>query len=187
MARTVLLAAGCILAAAPAAAPAAASPAAAAARASAPPASSTRAATPRLDAALSEEEVRAFMTHLANASRARDVAQLAAALADDCRIELRTRLQGREQLTQLTRAQYVELLQSGYAAFRDLERYEYVQSDVRVTLAADDSAATVVSNVTETLVLDGTPAVTESEETSRIERRGGELRLVAVSALTVGR
>ena len=170
-----LLATCCALAAAPSA------------RASAPRAGAAHAAAPPVAAALEEPEVRAFMTRIENASRARDVAQLAATLADDCRVELRTRLAGREQLTQLTRAQYLELLQHGYAAFRDLERYDYVLSDVRVTLAADGSAATVASHVTETLVFSGTPTVTESEETSRIERRGGELKLVAVSALTLGR
>jgi len=164
--------------------------AAPAARAGAPPAAVGPAAVAPAAAVhvapLAEPEVRAFMTRIENAARARDVAALGAALAEDCRVELRTRLEGREHLTVLTRARYVELLQNGYAAFKDLERYDYALEDVRVTLAADGSA-TVVSRVTETLVLNGERTVTASEETSRIERRGGELKLVAVSALTLGR
>jgi len=174
----VLLAACGTLLAAPAARPSAPPPAAAPAAA---PAAVSRVAAP-----LAEPEVRAFMTRIENAARARDVAELAATLAQDCRVELRTRLQGREQVTVLTRAQYVEMLQNGYAAFKDLERYDYALGDVRITLAADGSA-TVVSRVTETLVFGGERTVTESEETSRIERRGEELKLVAVSALTLGR
>ena len=178
-----LLAACCTLAAASVASVEAAA-------AAAPPAASAVAATPAAPhaaAPLAEAEVRGFMTRIENAARARDLARLAAALAEDCRVELRTRIDDREQLTVLTRAQYLELLEGGYAALRDLKQYDYELGDVRVTLAADGAAATVVSHVTETLVFQGTRTVTESEETSRIERRGGELRLVAVSALTLGR
>lgn len=165
----------------------AAAPLVPAAAATLPAASAAAPAAAHPDAPLAEAEVRAFMTRIENAARARDLERLAASLAADCRVELRTRIDGHEQLTLLTRTQYLELLESGYAAFRDLKQYDYELGDVRVTLAPDGAAATVVSHVTETLVFQGSRTVAESVETSRIERRGGELKLVAVSALTLGR
>jgi hypothetical protein len=143
-------------------------------------------AAPRAESPLAEAEVRAFMTELEHASRARDLARLTAALAPDCRIELRAEIDGHEQVTLLTRDEYVELLSTGYAALKNLEQYDYELSNVRVTLESDPPGATVVSEVTETIVFAGKRLVTESVETSRVERRAGALRLVAVSALTTG-
>jgi hypothetical protein len=143
-------------------------------------------ASPRAEPPLAEAEVRAFMTELEHASRARDLARLTAALAADCRIELRAEIDGHEQVTLLTRDEYVELLGTGYAALKNLEQYDYELSNVRVTLEHDPPGATVVSQVTETMVFSGKRLVTESVETSRVERRAGALRLVAVSALTTG-
>jgi hypothetical protein len=135
---------------------------------------------------LTDGEVRAFMSGVEAASRARDVPRIAAMLAPDCRIELRTRIGGRERVTLMTRDEYVELLTSGYASFKDLQDYEYEVSDQRVTLEHDAPAATVVSHVTETIVFSGHRQVTESEETARVERRADGIRVVAVSALTTG-
>ncbi len=135
---------------------------------------------------LTEAEVRAFMGGVEAASRARDVPRIAATLAPDCRIELRTRIDGQERVTLMTRDEYVELLTSGYASLKGLEGYDYEVSDQRVTLEHDAPAATVVSHVTETMVLGGRRQVTESEETARVERRTDGLKVVAVSALTTG-
>jgi len=144
-------------------------------------ASGARAAPP-----LTESEVRTFMGGIERASRARDVPRLAAALAPDCRIELRTRIGGQERVTLMTRDEYVELLTSGYASLANLQGYEYDVTEQQVTLEHDTAAATVVSHVTETIVFEHRRQVTESEETARVERRADGLRLVAVSALTSG-
>ena len=135
---------------------------------------------------LTDAEVRAFMTNVEFASRARDVPRLAATLASDCRIELTTRIGGRERVTLMTRDEYVSMLTSGYAALKDLQEYDYEVDDQQVALEPDAPAATVVSHVTETLVFDGQRQVTHSEETARVERRDGALRIVAVSAVTSG-
>lgn len=132
-------------------------------------------------------QVRAFMESVADASRARDLVRLTAALADDCRIELHSTVEGREHVTLLTRAEYVELLSSGFAALKDLEHYDYRVSDLEVTLDRDPPGATVTSRVHEAFVLNGRPSATESRETARVERRGPELKLVAVSSETEGR
>lgn len=131
-----------------------------------------------------EAEVRSVMDAIARAARARDLPQLAAVMAADCRVELRTLIGGREQITLLTRAEYVELLAGGYAALKDLEDYDYQVGAQQVSLENDPPAATVVSQVTETMVFDGRRTLTASEETARLERRGGRLLLVAVSSLT---
>jgi hypothetical protein len=136
---------------------------------------------------LTEAEVRAFMTTVEQAARARDVHRLAAALAPDCRIELRTQIGAQERITLMTRDEYVEMLASGYAALKDLDAYDYEINDEQVALERDAPAATVVSHVTETAVFHGQRQVTSSEETARVERRGDSLQLVAVSALTTGR
>lgn len=135
---------------------------------------------------LTEGEVRSFMTGIEHASRARDVRRIAATLAPDCRIELRTRIGEQERVTLMTRDEYVEMLTGGYAAFKDLDAYDYLIEDEHITLEPDTAAATVVSHVTETVVFGGRRQVTHSEETARIERRGDGLKVVAVSALTTG-
>jgi hypothetical protein len=132
-------------------------------------------------------EVRAFMAQVAEASRARDLAAIAAALAPDCRIELRTLIAGREEVTLLTRAEYIELLTSGLAALRELEDYDYQVSKQDVTIDHEPPGATVVSEIRESFRLGGRRQVTDSRETARVERRGGLLKLVAVSAETTGR
>jgi hypothetical protein len=131
-------------------------------------------------------EVRAFMAHVAAASRARDLAAISAALSNDCRIELRSVVDGREAVTLLTRAEYVDVLSNGFAALKDLDDYDYRASTLAVTIDHEPPGATVVSDVRETFSLRGRRQVTDSRETARVERRGGELKLVAVSAETLG-
>jgi hypothetical protein len=133
---------------------------------------------------LAEAEVRAFMAQVEFASRARDVGRLAALLAPDCRIELRTRIGGQERVTLMTRDEYVEMLNGGYAALKDLEAYNYEVNDQAIVIEHDEPAATVVSHVTETVVFGGQRQVTRSEETARVERRADGLKVVGVSALT---
>ncbi len=132
----------------------------------------------------SAREVRAFMASVEEASRARDLERITAALAADCRIELRALIQGHEQVTLLTRAEYVEMLTSGYAALRDLERYDYRVAGLKITLDTEPPGATVESEVHESFVSGGRTFATLSHETARVERRGGELKLVAVSSAT---
>lgn len=136
---------------------------------------------------LSEAQVRTFMAGVERASRERDLGRLAATLAPDCRIELRTSIGGQESVTLLTRSEYLELLTSGYAAMKDLEQYDYRVGAEHVVLERDPPAATVVSEITETVTFGGQHQVTRSEETTRVERRGDALKIVAVSALTTGR
>lgn len=135
---------------------------------------------------LAEGEVRGFMNGIEFAARARDVPRLAATLAPDCRVELRTRIAGQERVTLMTRDEYLEMLTGGYAAMKDLEAYDYQVNDQQVALERDAPAATVVSHITETLVLGGRRQVTHSEETARVERRADGLKVVAVSSLTTG-
>lgn len=134
--------------------------------------------------ALVESEVRAFMGKVAVAARDRDVARLAAALADDCTIELRSRIDGRERTTSLTKAEYVLMLDRGYLAMKDLQDYDYRIVGMQVEIDADGRAATVRSQVRETAVMGGRTSATRSEETTRVVRRDGRLIAVAVSALT---
>jgi hypothetical protein len=131
-------------------------------------------------------EVRAFMAHVAAASRARDLAAIAATLSSDCRIELRTVIDGREEVSLLTRAEYVDVLSNGLAALRDLADYDYRASTLEVTIDHEPPGATVISDVRETFSLGGRRLVTDSRETARVERRGGQLKVVAVSAETRG-
>jgi len=133
---------------------------------------------------LAAGEVRAFMSQVEQASRARDVVRLAAILSPDCRIELRTRIGGQERITLMTRDEYVEMLASGYAALKDLQAYDYAVDDQTIAIESDAPAATVVSHVTETIEFADQRQVTHSEETARVERRADGLKLVAVSALT---
>jgi len=143
-------------------------------------------ATPPAGAAppLTQAEVSQLMTTVESASRGRDVPRLGATLAGDCRIELTTRIGGRERVTLMTRDEYIEMLTNGFAALKDLQEYDYVVDSQNITLERDGSAATVVSRVTETVVLGGQRQVTHSEETARVERREGAAKIVAVSALT---
>jgi hypothetical protein len=135
---------------------------------------------------LTEAEVRAFMGTVEFAARSRDVQRLAGTLAAECRIELRTQINGQERVTLMTRDEYVEMLSSGYASLHELQSYDYEVTAQTITLERDAPAATVVSQVTETLVFADRRIVTRSEETARVERRGGSLAIVAVSALTKG-
>jgi ketosteroid isomerase-like protein len=129
-------------------------------------------------------DVQALMRELEDAARRRDVAAMAAMLADDCRIELRAIVDGREQVTRFTKAEYVQMLGGGYAAMRDLQQYDYAIEDVAVTPAPDGRSADVRARVRETTTFQGRTLVTHSDERSRVERRAGRPVFVAVSATT---
>lgn len=133
-------------------------------------------------APVAEADVRALMQRVEHAARARDVERLAALLADDCRIELRTRMGGKEHLTPFTKAEYIGMLTSGYASMRDLQAYDYEMSQLEVQL--DPGGATVRAVVHEAAVFPGGTVATRSEEVSRVERRGDALQLVVVTATT---
>jgi ketosteroid isomerase-like protein len=141
------------------------------------PSARVAAATP-----LVEADVRKLMQQVEAAARARDVPRLAALLADDCTIELRTRMGGREHVTTFTKAEYVEMLTSGYAAMRDLQAYDYTIGQMQVEL--EPAGATVRAVVHEAAVFPGGTVATRSEEVSRVERRGDALLLVGVTATT---
>lgn len=126
--------------------------------------------------------VRALMTELADAARARDVARLAAPLARDCRIEQNTDIGGRIQRATMSCEQYTASLAEGTAAFRDLDAYDYRVLSQRIVL--DAHGAVVYSRIEERVVLGGREHITESEEEARVERREGALRIVRVSSLT---
>lgn len=136
------------------------------------------------DGPLGTAEVRTFMAGIASAARDRDVSRLGAAMADDCRIELRTLVSGREEISLLTRGEYLEQLEGGYAALADPAHYDYRVTAQRISLEQEPTAATVISRVTETVSSRGRRTATASEETARLERRDGRLLLVAVSTLT---
>jgi hypothetical protein len=138
------------------------------------------------ESALAPAEVRAFMAEVAAASNARSVERIAALLAVDCRIELRTQLDEHEQVSLFTRDEYLAMLRSGYAGLAELADYDYRVDAEQVTLDTDPPGATVVSAVTERFSFQGHPHVTHSEETARVERRDGHPMLVAVSSLTRG-
>jgi hypothetical protein len=135
----------------------------------------------------SEADVRALMSRVEHASQARDVATLAAVLAPDCRIELTAMIDGHEQVTLMTREEYIEALTRGFAAMKDLAAYEYRVTDLAISFEESPPAATVVSHVHESFVFQGRHGDTDSSETTRIERRGGALQLVAVASRTEGR
>jgi hypothetical protein len=135
----------------------------------------------RAEAPISEGAVRALLHAVEAASRERDLAALAALLAPDCRIELRTTVAGREQLTLFTRDEYVALLAQGFAAMKDLERYDYRVSDTTISFDDEPPGATAVSTVHESWVFHGKEVATNSHETARVERRGGRLLLAAVA------
>lgn len=135
--------------------------------------------------ALQEREVRAFVAAVADAARDRDLDRLAAALADDCRIQLRTTVGGRERVTEVDKTEYVAMLRDGFFALKELERYDYQVGAVEVVLDGA-TAANVHAVITETLAYDGRSATTVSEEQSRVERRGGRLVIVSVTATTSG-
>jgi len=132
-------------------------------------------------------EVRTFMAQVAAASRARDVEAIAAALSSDCRIEFRSVIGGREQVTLLTRAEYVKFLKTDLAALNDLSGYDYRSSTLKVSIDHEPPGATVVSRVHESFTVGEQRRVMDSLETARVERRDGALKLVAVSAETEGR
>lgn len=134
-----------------------------------------------------EAEVRALLGKVEHASQERNLAALAALLAADCRIELITRINGREQVTLLTRDEYLGMLSHGYAAMKDLEHYDYSVSNLTISYDREPPGATVTSLVHESFALEGRAVATDSRERSRIERRDGVLKLVAVSAETEGR
>jgi ketosteroid isomerase-like protein len=141
-------------------------------------ASETRAAP------LTDAEIRGFMQSVAAAARARDVPRLAALLADDAEIALTTRMQGVDRTNRISKADYVALLDRGYLAMKDLEAYEYDIVEMQVALDGDGRAATVESQVVETVTLDGRRHSTRSHETTRIERRQGRPIIVGVAAMT---
>lgn len=137
-------------------------------------------------APLTDAEVRSFMQSVAAAARARDVPRLAALLDDDAEIALTTRMQGVDRTNRISKADYVALLDRGYLSMKDLEAYEYDIVEMQVALDADGRAATVESQVVETITLGGRRHSTRSHETTRIERRQGRPVVVRVAATTSG-
>jgi SnoaL-like domain len=137
-------------------------------------------------AALTRDEVRAFMDRVSDAARARDVGTLAQLLAPDCSIVLDSELNGVHQTTHLTRDQYVDLLEHGRAALPELKSYNYQSQTLSLVLTPDATQATVTSAVIETVEYGDRRIVTASTEESTLARIDGAIRIVAVSAHTSG-
>lgn len=144
----------------------------------------TAAAPQTATAPLTDAEVRSFMQSIAAAARARDVPRLAALLDDDAEIALTTSMRGVDRTNRISKADYVALLDRGYLSMKDLEAYEYDIVEMQVALDADGRAATVESQVVETVTLGGRRHSTRSHETTRIERRQGRPIVVRVAART---
>ena len=137
-------------------------------------------------APLTRDEVRAFMDHVDDAARARDIGALAELLAPGCSIVLDTELGGVHQTTHLTRDQYVDLLEHGRAALPELKSYNYQSQTLSVVVSPDATQAKVTSAVIETGEYRDRRIVTASTEETTLARIDGAIRIVAVSAHTSG-
>ena len=147
-------------------------------------AASARASPPP---ALTEAEVRSFIEEIDATARARDVQALGRHLSADCIVTLQSSIGGEERTTRLTRVEYLDLLERGFAAIRDLERYEYQSTILTVALNADGRHAIVTSEVNETAVMDGRETKTESVEADTVEKSETGLAVTGVLSRTRAR
>ena len=133
-------------------------------------------------ARLDEAAVGRFIASFDAAERAGDVAAIGAALAADCRVEMRATTEGHELVTALARDEYLADLGDFYASLHDLAGYEYRSEPAHVTLASGAAAASVTRQVTEAFVADGERRAFHIEETTRVELRDGQLAITMLSS-----
>jgi hypothetical protein len=134
---------------------------------------------PATAAELEEQSVRQMIVSVDAAVRARDLAVLRDALADDITIMATTTFNGQVTRRSLSKTEYLEMLRKVWAMATD---YSYRRSHEQITLRA--AQATVISDVWESLTAGGQVMVTRSRETMTIESVNGRLQATAVSIVS---
>jgi UDP-N-acetylenolpyruvoylglucosamine reductase len=119
----------------------------------------------RIDAAVASRDVDGVMRHI----------------AADAEIEVTYRMSGRSQMERLTVADYRQALAHGFSTSQGYE-YERVKSDV--SLAADGSAATVESEIEESMTVQGRRMRSHTSETAVFEPRDGRILLVSMRGVS---
>jgi hypothetical protein len=131
---------------------------------------------------LTEAEVRGFMAGFDAAERAGDVAAIGAALAPECRMEMRATVEGREHVTAMSRDEYLTDLDEYYGSLHELAGYDYRSEPARVSIAPGASAATAIRRITESFTVDGERHAFHIEETATLGRRDGRLLITALAS-----
>jgi hypothetical protein len=132
-------------------------------------------------APLTVAEVQSFIQQFDAAERAGDVAALGAALAPDCRVEMRTVVDGHTHVAVLSHDEYLADFAEFYGSLDEVVDYAHDSGAPTVTMATDGATATAVRVVTEAFTLDDEHLVFRTDETTRLERRGNGLAITALS------
>ena len=131
---------------------------------------------------LTEAEVREFMAGFDAAERAGNVAAIGAALAPECRVEMRATVEGREHVTAMSHDEYLTDLDDYYGSLHDLAGYDYRSEPARVSIAPGAAAASAIRQIAESFTVDGERHAYHIEETATLERRDGRLLITALAS-----
>ncbi len=130
---------------------------------------------------LAEADVIEFMNGFDAAERTGDVAAISAALAPDCRVEMRATAEGHEHVTAMSHDEYLTDLDDYYGSLHDVAGYEYRSEPARATIAPGGETARATRRVTESFSLDGERHTFHVDETATLERRDGRLVITALA------
>lgn len=131
---------------------------------------------------ITEEKILALIKTADRAIARRDVAGVAALLADDAIVTLKNipGPQGQQTLS-FTKGQYASYLE---ASWRLISLHKYDRQDVRIDVAASGDIATVHDRVSEyTTLQDGTVITSTLEEESILEIQSGRVVIISVDAV----
>lgn len=118
---------------------------------------------------LNEAAVNNFLNKLDAAIEKLDVNGVAATMSDAVDIILNIDMQGQKQVMQLTKAQYVDMLRQGWAAYSN---YKYSRSNVKVKM--NGNSALVTADVSETMTVQGQTMTGNSKEEVTVELQNGQ-------------
>jgi len=116
------------------------------------------------------------------AERAGDVAAIGAALAPECRVEMRATTEGREHVTALSHDEYLADLEDYYGSLHELAGYDYRSEPAQVAIAPGAATASAIRQITESFTVDGERHTFHVEETATVERREGRLLITALAS-----
>jgi hypothetical protein len=132
--------------------------------------------------ALTAADVLEFMDGFDAAERVGDVGAISAALAPDCRVEMRSSTDGHEHVTAMSHDEYLHDLDDYYGSLHDVAGYEYRSEPAQASIAADGASARATRQVTESFSLDGERHTFHVEEIATLVRRDGRLLITALAS-----
>ncbi|MBD2074143.1 nuclear transport factor 2 family protein [Phormidium sp. FACHB-592] len=131
--------------------------------------------------AMSERQIRDILDAMAKATQQQDVDGIVKYMAPKIAIKMTLRLGKASQQLSLTREQYRQYLEQGFAL---LQRYDSQYKNLKIQIASSGQTGTATYTLLEEATLKGQPGtlVSTSQETVKFERLKGQILATAVTS-----